>query len=75
MNKALILVLSDPPTGEDEPRLIINSGGMNLENQADIREAIQILRIAENSMMDALLKPPCPGCAEDSDDCEGCGDD
>jgi len=74
MNKALILVLADPPAGEDEPRLIINSGGMNLENQRDIREAVQILRIAENSLMDALLKPPCPDC-EDGGDCEGCDDD
>jgi len=74
MNKALILVLADPPRGEDEPRLIINSGGMNLENQHDIREAVQILRIAENSLMDALLKSTCPDC-EEGEDCEGCDDD
>lgn len=64
MNQALILILQDPPEGETEQKMIVNSGGLDLENQSHQRLALNMLHQAENFIMDMLLKPPCPDCEE-----------
>lgn len=64
MNRALILILRDDLNGE--MGLTIDGGGLDLENPLHQREAVNMLRAAENTIMDWILKPPCPDC-EDKD--------
>ena len=65
MNQALILVLQEDENG---PNLIINSGGLDLEQQNHQRQALAMLRQAEEFFLSAILKPPCPDCREGGKD-------
>lgn len=64
MNQALILILQE---SDDGPNLVINSGGLDLENTNHQRQALAMLRQAEEFLMDRLLQSPCPDCEGNQD--------